>query len=538
MKNMKKMLALILALVMVLALGTTAFAEEGKGTITVSNSTVGATYSLYKVFSATVSADGNIAYKADAALVENDYFVTDSKLNVTVKEGAKAADGSLTPAAIQWLRENYVKNEKLTATMTGNGEAITFKNVDYGYYIVTSTVNNGAAVTVDSTKPDVTVVDKNQVPTWDNEPGEGDETGEDSNPGKVIIEDGKKVVVNSASYGDTVNFSISVNATAYVGKDLVTHYYIKDTLDDGFSFADNIVVKVGDAVLVEDTDYILTQNGNFFEIDIPFGEKYGSNAKIEVTYSATVEDDAVIAGAGNLNTANFTYSTDSSFDPNDPGYDPENPNDPGYPNPDDPTKPYDEMNKKTTTTYVYALGFHKVDGQTKESLADAEFSIKLGETVIGAVKNDDGTYSYTTDAAVDGYTTTFVSDADGLIVVKGLKAGSYTVTETKAPAGYNLLENPVTIETQISETSQYTQTVTTYYDKDGNVVAEKVEDGKTVTSTYEVAVKELIIENNAGTELPSTGGMGTTIFYVLGGLLVIVAVVLLITKKRMNNISE
>ena len=528
MKHAKKLASLLLALVMVLSLATTAFAADGTGTITVSNSTKDATYSIYKVFSATVSEDGKtIAYQADAALPENAYFETDAKLNVTVKNAAKAADGSLTADAIAWLKANYVTGKTPSATMTGNGADLVFEDVPYGYYVVTSTVNNGAAVTVNSTMPNVTVIDKNQGPTWDNEPGEGDETGEDTNPGKVIIEDSVKKVVNSANYGDTVNFSIAVNATAYVGDKLVTNYYISDTLADGFSAAKNIVVKVGGQTLNKDTDYTLTQTGNSFEINIPFGTKYGSNAKIEVTYSATVETDAVIAGEGNLNTANFTYAT-KEFDPDNPGStDPDNP---GV----GEKKGYEDSNKKTTTTYVYALGIKKVDPKGN-ALTGAEFSVTdaAGNDIYATATDTAGVYEFCA-ADAEGAVTQFKTDDKGVLIIKGLKAGTYAVKEEVAPAGYNLLPSTVDVTAEISETNTYTTTITTYFDDEGNVVA-KDESVSSAQMTVNTNIVPLVVVNNAGTELPSTGGMGTTLFYVIGGLLVVAAAVLLITKKRMSQ---
>lgn len=535
MKHAKKLVSLLLALVMLLSLtSTTAFAANDDGSITISNATVGQTYTIYKVFDLTYSED-NVAYSFTKTESNTDLYyalisegspftltatTTENVYNVSLKESQTSADVST------FLTSNK-NNLTPTASMEAATNEVKFGSLPYGYYYITSSL--GTVVTVDSTLKDVTVIDKNQGPSWDNEPGEDDETGEDNNPGKVIIENGVKKTVNSAYFGDKVDFNISVNATAYVGKDLATHYYIKDTLADGFSPAESIVVKVGDQTLVKDTEYTLTQTGNFFEIAIPFGEKYGSNAVISVSYSATVRNTAAIAGEGNLNTANFTYSTDSSFNPDDPGYNPKNPTDPAYPNPDNPTKPYDQQNEKTTTTYVYALGIKKVDPKGNV-LTGAEFSVtdEDGNTIKATGAN--GVYEY----AAEGSETQFAMDDKGVLIIKGLKAGTYTIKEEVAPAGYNLLTATVDVTAEISENGTYTTKITTYYDADGNVVG-KDESDSSIETIVNTNVVPLVVVNNAGTELPSTGGMGTTLFYVLGSLLVVVAVVLLVAKKRMSQ---
>lgn len=526
MKNAKKLASLLLALVMVFCLTTAAFAAND-GSITISNATVGKDYTAYKVFDLTYSGSA-VAYsytktgESDAlynALTgEGSPFTlasttTANKFNVSIKDGKTAADISAFLTANKGLLT-------LVETKEAAGSEVKFEGLAYGYYYITSSL--GSVVTIDSTLKNVTVIDKNQGPTWDNEPGDGDETGGDNNPGKVIMENGHKKVVNSASYGDTVDFNISVNATAYVGTALATHYYISDTLADGFSPAKNIVVKVGDETLTAGTDYTLTQTGNSFEIDVPFGEKYGSNAVISVSYSATVENDAVIAGTGNLNTANYTYKTDSSFDPNDPGYDPKDPGDQGD------KKPYDENNKKTTKTYVYALGIKKVDPAGK-ALTGAEFSVTDSEGNVIKATGAAGVYEY----SASGTVSQFATDENGVLIIKGLKAGTYTVKEEVAPAGFNLLGSTVDVTAAISETNTYTSEITTYYDADGNVTDTKTEN-KT-TTTVSTNVVPLVVVNNSGTELPSTGGVGTTLFYILGGLLVTGAVVLLVAKKRMSG---
>lgn len=525
---MKKFLSIFFALIMVLAMGTTAFAAED-GSITIRNATIDKDYSVYKVFDLTYSGE-NVAYTY-TAIGASDAFLaalqnTDSPFKLTpLGNDIYSVSSSADAATISdWLTNNRNLLGDPVATQKATGDELTFDLLKYGYYYITSSL--GTAVTIDSTLKDVTVLDKNQGPTWDNE----DPSNPDGpTPGKVIVnEDGTKTTVNSANFGDIVDFSIAVNATAYVGDKLVTYYYFTDTLGAGFDAPLNIKVYIEGTELTLGTDYTLVTNDNKFDITIPFGEKYGANAKIEIRYSASVNNAAEIAGDGNLNVANFTYDTKET-DPDDPD-DPKDPEDPDYPGPD-PAPGYKTDNEKITTTYVYALGIKKVD--TKGNiLTGAEFSVKDGNNnVIKANRIADGLYEYSQDGVL---VSQFTTDSDGILIIKGLAAGEYSIKEEVAPSGYNLLTAPFTVEATIEGTSTYTTTITTYFDADGNVVNTEENGGSSTATTVSTNVVPLVVVNSSGIELPSTGGIGTKIFYVVGALLMAGAVVLLITKKKMS----
>lgn len=557
MNHAKKLISGLLSVVMLLVMATTAFAVDGNttntagatgstGSITIKNATVNESYSVYKVFDLTYSENGgNVAYSYTAS-GENDAFLTalqgenspftltatqvSNKYSVTLKASKDAS------AISTWLKtnESLFANKQIGNSVKATDSTVTFSNLPYGYYYVTSTV--GTVATIDSTTPNVNVVDKNQEPTWGNE----DKDGDGGNQGKVIVTTEGNKTVDSANYGDTVNFSVAVNAVSYAknadGKaKLVTYYHIKDTLSDGFDAATNIKVTVGDKELVKDTDYTLTQNGKNFTVDVPFGEKYGSNAVINVTYTATINNSAVLAGNGNLNTANFTYTTDDTYDPNKPSYDPTKPGEDNYPKkPENPT--YDDSQKKTTTTYVYALGVKKVDEKGK-ALKGAQFAVSLGDTEIYAKATDTaGVYEYS--ASADGAVKQFQTDDKGILIIKGLAAGDYSVKEVVAPEGYNLLKDAISVKADIQATSNYTTTITTYKDAEGNVTSTQVENGTSEETTVSENVVPLVVVNRAGAELPSTGGMGTTLFYALGGVLVTGAAILLVVKKRMERSSQ
>ena len=510
---MKKILSLILALMMLLTLGTTAFAANVDGSITITNATIGQSYAVYKVFDLTYSGE-NVAYTYaksgetdafyDALVSENSPFAltaAGNAYNVSLKEGKTAAD---ITNFLNTQKDNLT-GKQVGATVEATSDSVKFDNLPYGYYYITSTL--GGTVTIDSTLKDVQVVDKNQEPTWDN--------GEDK-PGKVIVNaDGTKVTENSVNYGDTVNFSIAVNATAYVGDKQVAYYYITDTLADGFSNAASIEVYVNDNKL-DDSKYTLAQNGQTFQITLPYVEaEYGANSVIEVKYSATVLNTALLAGDGNLNKANFTYDT----------------KDPSTPTPDPDPKPnYPAENEKTTRTYVYALGIVKVDPKGNV-LKGAEFSVKdaNGNDIYARATATPGVYEYCS-AETEGAVKQFKTDDNGILVIKGVAAGKYSVTEMVAPAGYNVLKDAKEVEAVLK--TAYTTKVTAYKDADGNITSEVTESTKEYDASENVV--GLVVVNQSGTELPSTGGIGTTIFYVLGGLLMAGAAVLLITKKRMD----
>ena len=509
---MKKILSLILALMMLLTLGTTAFAANDDGSITITNATIGEDYAVYKVFDLTYSGE-NVAYTYtkmgdtdafyDALVSESSPFAltaAGNAYNVSLKEGKTAAD---ITTFLNGQKANLT-TKQVGTTVRADDDTVKFENLPYGYYYITSTL--GGTVTIDSTLKDVQVVDKNQEPTWDN--------GEDK-PGKVIVNaDGSKVTENSVNYGDIVDFSIAVNATAYVGDKQVTYYYITDTLADGFSHPDTFEVYVGDAQL-DYADYTLVQDGNTFQVTLPYKPEFGANFVFEVKYKAMVLNTALLAGNGNLNTANFTYDTKT----------------PGEPTPDPKPDPsFPKENEKTTKTYVYALGIVKVDPKGNV-LKGAEFSVKdaEGNDIYAKKTATPGVYEYCS-AETEGAVKQFKTDDNGVLVIKGVAAGTYRVTEMVAPAGYNVLKDAKEVEAVLK--TAYTTKVTAYKDAEGNVTSEVTENIQEYDAGENVV--GLVVVNQSGTELPSTGGIGTTIFYVLGGLLMAGAAVLLITKKRMG----
>ena len=242
---MKKLLSFLMAALLLVGVCTAAVAEND-GTLTIQNATIGRTYTVYKVFDATYSGT-NISYtytKGDSDLfypvltAEDSPFVltptvVENVYNVTIKEGATAE------AISEWLTDYQSLLTQYGDAITAESSTVVFNNLPYGYYYVTSTL--GAAVSIDTVTPNVTIIDKNQEPDWDN-------------GGKYINVAGVRVYINSANIGETLNFVVPVVATNGVGDKLATSYIIDDTLPTGITFNDDLKVYIDGVELVIDED--------------------------------------------------------------------------------------------------------------------------------------------------------------------------------------------------------------------------------------------------------------------------------------------
>ena len=508
MKHMRKLLAMVLAVMMVMSLATTAFAQdvgtdaEGKGTITISNAAKGETYAVYKLFDATVNEDGTaIAYTGNIPEALEDYFVKDSAGNISATDAAK--DGDNMSAGLQSALTDWAATETPTASATSDGSKLNFNGLDYGYYVVTTTQGE-QLISVDSTMPDATVYDKN---TKD-------------------ITAKKEVAKDSYSIGDTVIYTATFDTVNYYGEGSaakqVIKYTITDTLPEFLSDVaiDSIVITEADGTTTDATLTGQAFNANG-EIEIEWAtkvegsdpeeytSKYDNGAKIIVTYHGT------LTSVTNINTVDTnTVKIQPTLIDND--------------------KPWKDTWKDTAEIKTYGAALKKTDGTN--ALAGAEFTVKGLVVKAGDAAGEYIVVSY--DPASTTESATLVTNDEGKLYIVGLASDvTLTVTETKAPDGYNKLTAPVTLTPQLMTTAIYTASGTIYYDADGNVVSAQSsstsskEVEKNLTDLDENALE---VENNAGTELPSTGGMGTTMFYVFGAILMVVAAVLLVTKRRMN----
>lgn len=499
MKHARKLTSLLLALVMVFALAVTAFAQDetvtgGTGSITISNAAKGETYAIYKLFDATVSADNtSIAYTGTIPGSLKDYFTADKNGYISATE--KAKDGENMSDGLKKALKDWTATVTATASAKSDGSALNFKELAYGYYVVTTTQGN-QVISVDSTMPDVTIVDKN------------------SSAPKDLT---KAASSEDVSIGDTVTYTVRFKTSNYYGAGTdakkIVSYTIEDTLPE---FLSNVTV----TSIIVDNDGDSTTTKDQADVTAQFADKkividwydeanskflHDNGATVTITYTAKVTEKAAIDGAGNTNKVAVTWTTEG----------------------DEPPVPVPL--KKEETIFTYAIALKKVSDKGK-NLPGAVFEFPF---YVQLTPDANGAYIYAGTTEAEGLTNQITTPASGVIVVKGVKSGSYKITEVTAPAGYNKLTAPVTVEAvQTGETSTHT---TTYLDKDGNVVDKTAKVTEVKVDIDTIAATAVVVVNKAGTELPSTGGMGTTIFYVLGAVLVVGAGVLLVTKKRMSQ---
>ena len=527
MKHLKKMMALVVALVMCIAMAIPAMAatqtvakspaDADNATITVNNPAKGETYKVFKLFDATVGENGEISYQCtgDIPSALSAFFTKDSSNNVIPddsileKDGDGKVTGSKMTDALKTALETWASSEgatKVAEAESDGKEALAFTGLPYGYYVVTTThkpdgENAKAAITVTSTKPNASIYDKNSnTPTAK-----------------------KEVEHESYTIGDTIKYTATFDTTNYMGEGenakQVVDYVISDTLP---SYLSNVTVKSitigGEAATVQQFD------GNK-KITIPWATKdtsvspakftsiYDQGAQIVIVY------EAKLTSTTNINKA----------DKNEISILPEVDNDNG-----DKT-PWERDWKDDAEITTYAAALKKVD-ENKAALDGAEFTIKglvVEETEAGVYTVVSYDPTSTTPSA------TLKTDSNGKLYIVGLASDvDLTVTETKAPAGYNKLTEDKTLEPQVLSKQLFKTSGYEKYDKDGNLIDSKTEETAEYTqvtknlSELDAAALEII--NNKGTELPSTGGIGTTIFYVIGAILVLGAGILLVTRRRMN----
>ena len=497
MKKMKKLFAMLVAMVMVLGMSMSVFAQTAplspadadNASITINNPSKNETYKVYKVFDATVTGttDGSISYQGEIPSSLSTYF---EQIGTTgyVKLKDDADESALFTALGTWAASATPVNSAVS-----DGSALTFTGLPYGYYVITVTgageETAKSAITVDSTNPNASVYDKNEtVP--------------------VVPEDGKTVDDTNVAIGQTLTYTLKFTTANYEGAGenakQILSYIVTDTLPDYLTDVNVTSITIGgEEYKVNGAVPQFDANG---KITIPWVDGttslYNNGAEVVVTYTATVADSAAIAGEGNTNTFTMTYTTAE-----------------GEKTP--------EQNTDSVTVKTYAFAIKKVD-ENAAPLAGATFQLPFYVKTATAA---DGSYVYAGTEAGDGLTNTVTTPATGEVVIKGVKADTYSLTETEAPNGYNKLTAPVSVTAQ--ETSATTTTVTKYIDENGNVVDEKTNTEVTYSNTN-FAADPVFVVNMTGTELPSTGGMGTTIFYAIGAILVIGAGVVLVSRRRAN----
>jgi len=579
MKNNKRALAIITSALMAVTsmavTGMNAFADDVYDiTVTATHATT-SEFEAYQIFSGGYSGDkltniqwGSSMTSADksALLTElqgNDIFKKEGT-NVFAGLGASSTAEDYANAMAEISSESAPANElakilgKYVSGAVTDADTSTknvIDDVSSGYYLVKekTAASEENPISLNLLKvvgADASINAKEDLPSLTKE-----------------IDEKGGVAANTASVGDVVPFIIKSRVPDMTG---YTKYFfvLNDTLSAGLTYNDDISITVGgDTVAAE--DYSVTKTGTT-NLEIVFKDFYGNynddtNDEIVVKYTATVNNNADMTQAGNVNTAQLTYSNN----PNETATpDSTNTDKPG------PGAPTGQTPQIKTVTYVTQIDILKTKADGSTPLAGATFTLDgyLKTAVASSgeyfVKTDgseaagtetyyrlnDGTYKLVsefvagTDEYYDSTTTTYkkvaasavpetskihkevTTTSDGKINFAGLGEGTYIITETAAPGGSNKLEQPITVVITASGVTitgcTWNKTVT---DPNGATTAGDFVQGDATTQSK----LPMTIVNREGSALPSTGGIGTKLFYLFGSLLVAGSVVLLVTKKRM-----
>ena len=560
-KLVSRFMAVMMAMTMVLSMSMTVFATEApKGTLTVNNTVAGKTLDLYQIFSATKSGE-NVAYTLNSEYegffktkVENGSSLSGEALSdaaynyVKTQVGTDGSNGAAFAKEImKWILENTTTVETTHTTATTTAGTTVIDKLAYGYYVVyplgatdTSTAPGNETVKsvaslVSVTGTDATVNMKSNYPTVDKkiipaQSGSGITVGaivddtwagvhhmelDDENESEDAIAphgttDEKKA--GDFGIGDTVTYQLTSKVPDMTG---YTSYTFKftDTLSKGLDLKEVLSVKVGNTTLTakksgantyalayDKTNRILTVTLNDFYNS--YKEHVGET--ITVVYTATLNKDAVIGMNPNTNKAELEFS-------NKPGTDETGKSEPSIVN----------AHTFDFTIFKYYLKDQK-NQNDKTALAGAEFELYKANTEgtaadtnakINIIDENNGVYRQATpeEASTAGFTSAkIVSDEDGKVLVKGLKAGTYYLKETKAPDGYNKLLSDIKIEikAKYNDATGELESYSVIYTYNGN--------STTVTNKDKATSPEVPVENKTGAQLPSTGSKGALMVTLAG----------------------
>ncbi len=568
-RRKKRIGGIILTLIMALSMTMIAFAapgeEAGSDGGTLVNNTTGHTYDVYQIFSGTQQPDttpdsddvalGDVKWgsgiaqskigdfitvlKGDTRFVENSnnifkdvtYDVNNkdkSALQVAMALNDKTDDGVIAKAFANVVVP-YLSSTK-TATGVGASDSIT---LDSGYYLfldVTELADGDAynsALLQVTHKGTVTIAKKYDIPTVD-----------------------KSVKSSEGTYGEAADYNIG-DTFSYriVGtlpdnySDFEKYFYkFNDTFGNGLKYngdakvyvvAASVTIGTGDIAASDKKDItgsftitpagtpaagggsLVAECGDLKSVT-GTGIRIDKTSRIVVEYTATLTADAVTGKTGNKNEVELTFSN--------------NPNQTGTGTPATST-----TTKDTNLIFTYELDTTKVDGtDTTKKLKSAEF-VLYRNIMNGGTETKE--YAQVTGGTVSGWTTTkadaskLTSDNVGKFIVKGLKSGTYYLEETKAPDGYNTLETPVKIDItdEINNDEANPSLTKLNLAIDNQII--KAEGTEAAADYKDDGKLPVTVENNSGAILPETGGMGTSMFYIIGSIMMIGAVIMMMTKK-------
>lgn len=521
MKYLKKIASLVLALALALVLAVPAMAA----TVTVPSDGIlkDHTFTAYQVFSGREEGDvlSDIQWgsgiNSDAFLAalkaDTTYGSLFTSCNDAAAVGKVLGDNSTNTALANAVAKLAYANK------TGAGTALTSGTtaLDDGYYLVVDTtadVGEGGAYNTALLQVvgNINITVKTDAPTVEKKVQEDDKYNQDGGYGNGYND------VADYNMGDAVPFKL-IGSVPDMSRYDTYKYIFHDTLSAGLTLNENSIKvyvasnKAG-TDKTEITGWTKAVDGQSFTVsftDLKTVSGVSQGKYIIVEYTATLNQNAVVGTDGNLNTVYLEYS-----------------------NKPDQSGAGDTGNTGTTPedkviVFTYELDTTKVDGQTGEKLAGAEFKLHNADNK-WVIVDSNGKVTGWSDTEDGGSTLT--SDANGLFKVIGLDDGTYYLKETKAPTGYNTLSSEITVV--ITATTTNGQNWTDGQASSALTNLAVTADGTAGTGDISTGIAGITVANNKGSTLPETGGIGTTIFYVLGAVLVVGAGVVLVTKKRMG----
>jgi len=532
MKNTKKFAAFVASILavacMAAPMATSFSADAASITLTSTGATVDHTYSAYQIFTGTLADGklGDLKWGANVGTYNGSSVTTGDEVPEEVINAITAYTNNDAVGLRDWVAENITTKGDAAGTATGK-ETATIENLTDGYYLVKDSVIAGsdeaASTWMLQVAGDATQAIKNAKPSVDKFVQDEAADKDTTTVGNATDDEKAAGWAKSADHEIGETFQFKLKATIPVDADLAAYKTYKlvftDTLLKGVTFEKITSVTVNGTTVAADKYTSTAVNGDTnksFTVTLDdvkelAGSSFGTReVTVEVFYDAHLNADADVAGAANDTTTNNHNKVYLEYS--------NNPNVGGE-------GELGKTNEEDVDVYTYLANGKKVAGDengdaTTTPLAGVKFRLYDALTEgneIKVVSNGEGNGNYRL-AIGEEEGVDIVTDADGKFVIKGLDNGTYYLEETETLAGYNLLK--ARQEVTLTATHSHEKVLTLNY-------SGAVGTGEDA-NTY-------VIVNNQGSTLPSTGGIGTTIFYVAGGALVVGAGVLLVSKKRMSN---